>query len=800
MATQQLHSYCAMCISRCGVVATVENGRLTKVTADPAHPNGCICVKGTAAPEIVYSPDRLRSPLKRTRPKGGSDPGWTPISWHEALELTAYRLLDTKARFGPEAVVFGMGTSSGSGISDAARWLERLANAFGSPNFMAPVYICNWNREWGSHYTYGAATPPPDYDNARCILLWGFNPYATWPAAASRINRARANGAKLIVIDPRKSAAAEKADLWLRVRPGADRVLAMSMIHVLLEEKLYDENFVREWTNSGFLLRQDNQRLLTARDFSLSGDSETFFVWNDRSNALVSYRADQGYAAGDIAPALFGAHAITLADGPVVCRPVFEQLANLAAEYAPERSEDLTSVPATDVRRAVRMFAAETPSCYYSWVGIELHSDATQTNRALCTFYALTGQFDQRGGNLLYATTPVQPITGQEFLPKELAARRLGISELPLGSPGHSGRVQAGHAYRAILTAEPYPVRALISFGGDPLLANRDGLRGKKALETLDFFVHVDIFANPSAVYADLLLPASTCWEREGLMPSFPTAEETATWAQLRPPVVPPLYESRSDLEIIFDLASRLGLSQHFFAGDIEAALNYHLAPSGLTVKQLRTHRIGMRAAAKTRYKKYADVDPWRGRPKGFQTPTRKIEIYSTRFAKAGYAPFPGMKETGDGRANRSQISDEYPLMLTSFRLMQFCDQQHRNIRRLRRQAREPLLEIHPETAASLDIRDQDWLRIETAMGSIRLKAKLNSSLHPQVVATQYGWWQACNELGLPGYDALSPNGANVNLLIPNDTTDPISGAVPHRSQPCRVRKENPRAVSEQHQ
>ena len=792
MAIQQLHTYCAMCVSRCGVVATVEDGILTKVNADPAHPNGCICVKGTAAPEIVYSSDRLRSPMKRTRPKGDSDPGWVTISWDEALELIAARLLDVKANHGPEAVVFGMGTASGSAISDAARWLERLANAFGSPNLMAPLYICNWNREWGSHYTYGVATPPPDYDNSRCILLWGFNPHASWPAAASRISRAKAGGAKIVVIDPRKSAVAEKADLWLRVRPGGDGALAMSMIHVVLEEKLYNENFVRDWTNGAFLLREDNHQLLTTRDFSGSGDGKTFFVWDDHINGLASYRSNQGYAQSDVVPALWSAHPITLADGKVVeCRPVFDQLTKLAAQYAPERSEALTWVPAGDVRRAARMFATETPSCYYSWVGLELHSDATQTNRALCIFYALTGQFDQRGSNLLSATTPVQPITGQDLLSKELASRRLGITELPLGSPGHSGRVQASHAYRAILTGEPYPVKAMISFGGDPLLANRDGLRGKTALEALDFFVHVDIFTNPSAAFADLLLPASTCWEREGLMPSFPTAEETATWAQLRPPVVQPLYGSCSDLEIIFDLATRLGLSEHFFDGNIDAALNYHLAPSGITVEQLRANRIGMRAAGETRYQKYAEVDAETGRPKGFQTPTRKIEIYSTRFATAGYAPLPGMKETGDSGRIRNEISNEYPLILTSFRLVQFCDQQHRNIPRLRRQAREPLLEINPETAAALNIQDKEWVRLETALGGVRLKAKLNSLLHPKVVATQYGWWQACKELGLPGYDAFGSQGANVNLLIANDATDPISGAVPHRSQPCRVSKES---------
>jgi anaerobic selenocysteine-containing dehydrogenase len=232
-----------------------------------------------------------------------------------------------------------------------------------------------------------------------------------------------------------------------------------------------------------------------------------------------------------------------------------------------------------------------------------------------------------------------------------------------------------------------------------------------------------------------------------------------------------------------------LGLSEHFFGGDIDAALDYRLAPSGLTVQQLRANRMGMRAAVKTRYQKYAEVDPQTGRPKGFQTPTRKIEIYSTRFAKAGYAPLPGMMEPGDSRRSRNDASNEYPLILTSFRLVQFCDQQHRNIPRLRRQVAEPRLEINPETAAALNIQDQEWIRLETAMGGIRLKAKLNSFLHPKVVATQYGWWQACKELGLPGYDPLTQDGSNVNLIISNDASDPISGAVPHRSQPCRVRK-----------
>jgi len=791
MAIQQLHTYCSMCASRCGVVATIEDGIFTKVQADPEHPNGCICVKGSAAPEIVYSPDRLRAPMRRTRPKGERDPGWIRISWDEAMELVASRLLDIKARYGPEAVVFSRATPAGSAIADVQGWIQRLANAFGSPNYMTTTHICNWHSLWGAKHTYGVPTPSADYDHTRCILLWGVNPHVSSPAAAICISRARARSAKLIVIDPRQHSLAHKADCWLRVRPGSDGALALGMIHVLLDEGLYDEPFVREWTNGAFLVREDTQRLLTEYDLASSGHADTFLVWDSRGGGPVGYRAGRGYSQDGVAPALAGTYGVTLADGhAVTCRPAFELLRELAARYAPERSEEITWVSAGEVRRAVRLFAQEQPSCYYSWVGLEQHTNAMQTNRAVALFYILTGQFDRRGSNVLFASTPTHAITGEELLPKEQAARRLGYPERPLGPPGDPGLVQSSEVYRAILAGQPYPVKALVTFGGDTLVGTADPLQGKAALAALDFYVHVDMFANPSAALADVLLPASTCWECEAVRPSFTTSEDTATWAQLRGAVVQPQHESRPDLEIIFDLAKRLGLGKHFFDGDIAAAFNAQLAPAGLTVQQLRAHPVGMRVEAQTHYEKYARIDPQTGQPQGFRTPSRKLEIYSTRFARAGYPPLPEYREPAQSPYSRPDLAQEYPLVLTFFRLVQFVDEQHRNIPRLRRQVREPFVEIHPTTAAPLSIEDGEWVVLETAMGRVRLKAKLNPSLHPRVVATQYGWWQGCQELGLPGYDPFGPEGANANLLIPSDVIDPISGSVPHRSQMCRVRKE----------
>ena len=766
-----------MCTSRCGVVATVEDGVLTKVNADPEHPNGCICVKGAAAPEIVYSPDRLRYPMVRTRPKGDPDPGWTRITWEQSLNLAALRLNDIKDNFGAEAVVFSRATTAGSASIDFDGWLQRLANAFASPNLLTSNHICTWNRRVGSKYTFGVGMPLPDFDHSECMLIWGINPPATSPAQALRINRARRRGAKLIVIDPRKTTLAAKADCWLRLHPGTDGELAMAMIHVLLEEKLFDEEFTRQWTNGSLLVRCDNNQLLTQRDLQITGDSNTYMVWNQQEKAPKAMGDNTGAA-------LFGSFTVDLSDGTAIeCQTALQMLANKAAAHAPEQSASITTVPPSHVRRAVRLFATEKPSSYCTWVGLEQDCDAMQTNRAVCCFYALTGQFDKRGSNVLFATTPTNPINGRELLPKAQADRRLGIAQHPLGPPTDPGLVQAAAVYRAILTERPYPIKALVLFGSDPLLGHGDPLHGKAALEAVDFYIHVDITLNPSAAFADLLLPATTCWENEALMPSFEIAEDTLNWAQLRPAAAKPVGESRSDMEIIFDLAQRLGLADQFFNGEVEAALKHQLAPAEISTQELRQNRLGVRANVSTRHCKYAETDPRTGEARGFETATRKLEIYSTAFAKAGYPPLPVFETRVDDTDSR------YPLTLTFYRLVQFCDEQHRNVPRLRRSFPEPFVELHPNTAKTEGIEDGEWILLQTANGKVKLKAKFNESLHPAVVTTVYGWWQACQLSKLSGYDPFSPTGANANLLIGNSDVDPISASVAHRSQRCRIGK-----------
>jgi anaerobic selenocysteine-containing dehydrogenase len=159
-STERIPTYCALCISRCGSIAVVENGRFVALEPDPSHPTGkALCAKGRAAPELVYHPERLRYPLKRTRPKDDGDPGWQRISWDEALDLTAARLRTIAEAHGSESVVFSVVFPSTSASDDSVIWIQRLMNAFGSPNLCASMELCGWGRFLATQDTFGAGVP-----------------------------------------------------------------------------------------------------------------------------------------------------------------------------------------------------------------------------------------------------------------------------------------------------------------------------------------------------------------------------------------------------------------------------------------------------------------------------------------------------------------------------------------------------------------------------------------------------------------------------------------------------------------
>jgi len=244
-AERIVRSACRGCHGGCGVLVTVKEGRVVRIKGDPDSPvnRGWLCVKGKRYASITHHPDRLTVPLRR---KGS---GFEEVDWETAFGEISRRFLEIKAEHGPEALVLGYGTGR-----DNEAFIYRLANTFGTPNVLTAGHMCYGPRIVTGITRCGNLPVVDLRGGPECVIVWGANPLVSNPDEYKGIYLARAmrRGAKIISVDPRRSMVARQADLWLRLRPGTDGALAWGMVNVILEEELWDrefvENHVHGWT------------------------------------------------------------------------------------------------------------------------------------------------------------------------------------------------------------------------------------------------------------------------------------------------------------------------------------------------------------------------------------------------------------------------------------------------------------------------------------------------------------------------------------------------------------------------
>ena len=261
-------STCWECSTRCGSLVTVFGGAVTKVGPNPDHPGskGAFCVKGIRAlPELTYSKDRVARPMRRSGARGSGS--WDEISWDEALDEIADRLLAVRAEHGPESLV---GAVSSAFFSRGAM-VALLMRSLGSPNWMMNQDLCGGCRALSDKVTGLGIVGGEDVDNTRCALIVGRNPSAADPVQWMALKRARGKGAKMIVIDPAETPAVGIADIWMRPRAGTDAAIGLAMIHVIVEENLYDGNFVADWTRGFEDLKARAAEYPPARAAELTG-------------------------------------------------------------------------------------------------------------------------------------------------------------------------------------------------------------------------------------------------------------------------------------------------------------------------------------------------------------------------------------------------------------------------------------------------------------------------------------------------------------------------------------------------
>lgn len=784
--TERHPGYCTLCRSRCGSYTLVENGRMVGVEPRPDHPTGgALCAKGRAAPEMVHSPHRLTVPLRRTNAKSEPVAQWQEISWDDALGEIAGKLLSIRHQSGAEAVAFALTTPSGTPVVDSYEWIERFVRRFGSPNLIYAIEVCGWHKDYAHALTFGRGVGVPEYDKAEIIVLWGHNPARTWLAQAGRIADARSRGAKVVVIDPKPDGSGQQSDLWLRILPGTDGALAMGAIRHLISSGRYNDAFVRHWTNAAFLVDDASGLFLKADDvdtFDIDGHSGgSEWLVAGRDGKAIAWDTRQSLPSGTC---VLPETRLVLKDNEGKARPATTALALLrerAETFTPERVREITGLDEQDQRAFYEMLESAPKLAYYSWTGVGQHSNATMTERAIASLMALIGSCDQEGGNIWTVPPPWRALSDYGSLSEEQRNKALGLDDLPLGPPAH-GWITARDFTRAVLQKEPYHVRALMSFGTNFAVSQGDTPRNLAALRALEFFVHADMQMNPTAECADIVLPINMPWERDALRPGFEITQQAAETVQFRRKMLEPAGQSRADYDVVMDLACRMGMEDAFFGGDVEAGWNWQLEPLGITVRDLRNDPDGLRFPQPFTYSKFAAKDT-EGALVGFDTPTRRVELYSEVLLAHGFDPLADFVPSADSPGQ----ADALPLVLTTAKSGWFVHTSHRYVASLRKKSPEPGVEISGELARARGIAEGEWAEVRTRHGVARLRVRINDRLDPRTVIAEFGWWEACEPLGRAGSPVAGDRTANINAILRDELRDPISGSVPLRAVTCDI-------------
>jgi len=340
----------------------------------------------------------------------------------------------------------------------------------------------------------------------------------------------------------------------------------------------------------------------------------------------------------------------------------------------------------------------------------------------------------------------------------------------------------------AILTEKPYPIKGLLCQSNSPVIAFSGSRKTAEALmsDNLELSVVHDYWMTPTASLADYVLPAASHLEDDFGESTYSSMANIGLFYEK---AIEPMGERKTDLYLWRELGIRLGQEEYWSFKTTPEMWDHVLEPIGITWKDLMK-REKHYLYSPLRFRKYDEIDPKTGKPRGWATPTGKIELYSTVFEKLGLDPMPGHIEPGESPYSTPELAKEYPIILTTGgRVKEFYHSEHRQIKSLRSRHPWPLLDIHPEKAFELGIADGDWVHIETRTGKVRMKAHFNAGIIKNVVHAEHNWWYPESDMNWPYLGGAFD--CNINSVIPTDPDyfDERSGAFPLRAVQCKVYK-----------
>jgi anaerobic selenocysteine-containing dehydrogenase len=701
----------------CSVLIYSKDGKLVKVEGDieSSFNQGRLCARTLGIRRFMEHPQRLMYPLKRIDKKSGNE--WTRIPWDEAIDTIVEKFEKIKRDFGPESTIFMQGTGRDS------TGLKRLADSFGSPNFMtcgpASGLACFWPKIIGSIVCTGETLHvadmsqffPDRYNNLKWevpkyIVVWGSNPTVTcsdWFLGHWIVDSMK-HGSEVIVIDPRRTWLASRAKQWVQIRPGTDAALALGILNVIITEDIYDHEFVDKWTHG------------------------------------------------------------------------FEGLKARVEEYSPTRVSEITGVPAGKIIETARQYATNKPSCVQWGVALDQTTGCLDSIRSINALIAITGNFDVPGGNVFVKNLVDTMNWGDEFVSNDAMQKKFGPKEYPLWS---MLPIIQPDTWMNAMDQDPCPTKAAWIQGTNTFIGSfADPKRVYNAFKKLDFVVVLEIFNTPTvSAFADIVLPVAMFPERDGV--------KSLGWDRLQTinKAVEPPGECKSDLAINL-LAGKRFNPEAWPWNDEQAIYDDLLRPWGMTFKELRDKGPAYQGIE---YRKHEKGLLRKDKRPGFNTDTGKIEIHSTLLEKLGYDSLPKYEEPPISPKSTPKLAKEYPLILTTGgRVPVFFHSEHRQVGGGMREINpDPMVEIHPETAKTFGISNGDWVWIENHHGRCKMKARLTTTVASRLVHAQHSWWFPEKPMEEPTLGGAWES--NINLLLPSELQGKTGFGYPFKVNLCKV-------------
>lgn len=712
----------------CGMKLHVKDGKLLKVEGDPEHPisQGRLCVRCLTLPEYVHHPQRITYPMKRAGKRG--EDKWQRISWDEAWDIIVDKINYFKDNYGAESiVVFG-----GTGRQACLYYYPLGFSSIGTPNVCYPLsgWSCYGPRCSITDYILGAGYPeidfagyyPDRYDNPaytlpQYIVLWGKNPLMSNPDGFyghSLIDMMK-RGTKIICVDPRMHWLATRAEHVLQLRPGSDTALALGLLNVIINEELYDKDFVENWC--------------------------------------------------------YG----------------FEELKERVQQYPPEKVAEITWVPKEKIATVARLIATCKPSPIQWGLAVDENPNGVQLGHAILSIVAITGNLDVPGGITL---GPPAALLGKwrmetrSQLAPELWEKRIGAEQWPALSTAMA-TTHPDETLDTLETGKPYKLR-MGWFNSSNFITPTCSVqpdRWYRALHSLEFNVVQDTFMTPTAMaFADIFLPLSAFAEHDGVVITHFGRNAIFMGAINKALEVG---ECKSDIEVCIELGKRLH-PQHWPWNTAEEFFTDQLQPElGFDFNELRNKGVYQ---PKYEYKKYEKgLLRFDGEP-GFNTVTGKVELCSTLFDAWGEDPLPYFQEQHYSPYSTPELFKEYPFVLTTgARTFTSFHSEHRQISTLREITPDPIMEINPEPAAKLGIKEGDWVCMENMYGKAKMKAHVTPTIHPKVIHAQHGWWFPEKEAEEPSLYGVWES--NINTLVPHKHIGKLGFGAPLKSVICKAYK-----------